>query len=230
MSDVRRAGGLFVTGTDTEVGKTVVAAGLILALRARGLRVQGMKPIASGCQRTEHGLRNDDALTLGAVSSAPRPYALINPYAYEPAIAPHLAAAQAGRPIRLETVEAAFRELAVDADLVVVEGAGGWRVPLDDRYTMADLAARLGLPVVLVVGIRLGCINHALLSAEALLRDGRPLAGWVANLIADDPLAPDLIATLRSKIPSPLLGVIPMLSPPAPEAVAQFIDASLLCA
>jgi len=216
--------GIFVTGTDTEVGKTVVAAGLVSALRARGLRVQGMKPVASGCVRTEHGLRNDDAVSLSAASTARREYDLVNPFAYEPAIAPHLAAARSGRPIRLETMELAYRELGVGTDLIVVEGAGGWRVPLDERHTMADIAARLSLPVVLVVGIRLGCINHALLTAEAVVADGRRLLGWVANRIADDPLAAEQIDTLRGRLGAPLLGIVPRLSHVDAAQVADYLD------
>jgi dethiobiotin synthetase len=184
-------GGLFVTGTDTGVGKTRVAAGLILAGRRAGLRMAGMKPVASGCERTPHGLRNDDAQRLMACASVSAEYALVNPYAFEPPVAPHLAARQAGTLIDPGRILSSFRQLAGGADRVVVEGVGGWLVPIDAATTMADVAAALGLPVVLVVGIRLGCLNHALLTAEAIVRRGLPFAGWVANRVDPDCLLAD---------------------------------------
>src|SRR5690625_3977317 len=151
--------GLFITGTDTEVGKTVVTTALLHGLGAQGLEVVGMKPIASGCASTPDGLRNDDALVLQQLSR-PVPYELINPFAYAEAIAPHLAAMIAARPISLAHIETCYQQLHEQADLVLVEGAGGWYVPLDAQYTMADIPRRMRLDVVLVVGIRLGCINH----------------------------------------------------------------------
>lgn len=175
--------GWFVTGTDTGVGKTRVSEALLVALVAAGRRAAGMKPVASGCRETPDGPRSEDAERLAAASVLEVPYGLINPFAYLPAVAPHLAARAEGRPIEIGAIESRFRALAARAEVVVVEGVGGWRVPVDEARTMADVAARLGLPVLLVVGVRLGCLNHALLTAEAIVRDGGRLAGWVANRI-----------------------------------------------
>lgn len=201
--------GLFVTGTDTGIGKTRVALALLAALQARGLTAVGMKPVASGCARGAAGLRNDDALALMARGSLVLDYAAVNRYAFEPAIAPHIAAAQVGVRIDLEAIAADYAALAGRADAVVVEGVGGWLVPLNERESVADLAARLGLPVVLVVGMRLGCINHALLSAAAIRTRGLKFAGWVANCV--DPAMAELeanIATLRGWMGVPLVGVM----------------------
>ena len=163
---------MFVTGTDTGVGKTLVASGLLHGLTRRGLRTAGMKPVATGCVRTAEGLRNDDALCLARNASTTADYAEINPYAFEPAIAPHLAATAAGVRMDLDRIAHAFNGLARRADRIVVEGVGGWRVPINDRDDVADLAVRLGLPVVLVVGVRLGCLNHARLTAAAIAQSG----------------------------------------------------------
>ena len=222
MTDRR---GIFVTGTDTGIGKTEVSLGLMQALQDRGLRVAGMKPVASGCEQTPDGLRNDDALRLQRQSSVPLAYHLVNPYAFEPPIAPHLAAAAAGERIELDTLHAAFAEVAAGVDYVVVEGVGGWRVPLNDRQEVAGLAQILGLDVCLVVGMRLGCLNHALLSAQAIEASDCVLAGWVANLLP--PLmdhAQDNINTLKDMLSSPLLGVVPVLEEASVTSVAQCLD------
>lgn len=204
--------GIFVTGTDTGVGKTLVAQGLVRALRARSLRVAPMKPVASGCRVTSSGLRNEDAEALIAAAGGGFDYELVNPCAYAPAIAPHLAAAEAGRPISLSAIEAAYRQLAAQSELVVVEGAGGWRVPIDEQQTLAVVPRRLELDVLLVVGVRLGCLSHALLTAEAIRADGCRLVGWVANLIApDDPQAHAQVDTLVRRLPAPLLGIAPWM-------------------
>ncbi len=202
--------GFFITGTDTGVGKTLVSCALLYALRARGLRVVGMKPVASGCEPTPEGLRNADALALQAASSSPPDYATLNPYAFAPAIAPHLAARAASVEINFARIRGCQEELIRQADAVVVEGAGGWRVPLGPNGDMADLAATLGWPVILVVGMRLGCLNHALLSAAAIRARGLPLAGWVANTIDPD-MAERAAneATLAQALPAPCLGRIP---------------------
>ena len=173
--------GWFITGTDTGVGKTLIACALMAALARAGHQVVGMKPVASGARRTPAGLRNTDAEALHAASNVGGDYADVNPYCFEPAIAPHLAAEEAGREIELKRILESYARLKQRARFVVVEGAGGWRVPLGPRWAMSDLARALGLPVVLVVGMRLGCLNHALLSVEAIRRDGVPFAGWVAN-------------------------------------------------
>lgn len=204
------ARGIFITGTDTGVGKTWVSVGLMAALQSQGLRVLGMKPVASGCELTAEGLRNEDALLLQQQGSSEVDYRLLNPYAFAPAIAPHLAAAQADAAIDLAVIERNYRQLATQAEVIVVEGAGGWLVPLNDQHSMADLAKRLDLDVILVVGLRLGCINHALLSAESIRSHGCRLRGWVANTL--DPQMPQLqtnIESIARRIAAPLLGVIP---------------------
>ncbi|MCW8828653.1 MAG: dethiobiotin synthase, partial [Gammaproteobacteria bacterium] len=175
--------GFFITGTDTEVGKTWCSLGLIARLRQQGHTVVAMKPVASGCAPTAAGLRNDDALKLQAQASVALAYETINPYAFEPAIAPHIAAELAGQRIELSTIVTSYRRLAAEAEISVVEGVGGWRVPLNDAQTVADLAGAIGLPVILVVGLRLGCINHALLTAESIRASGCTLAGWIANSV-----------------------------------------------
>ncbi len=202
--------GFFITGTDTEVGKTYVSCALLRALSQRANKVAAMKPIASGCKQTPEGLRNDDALQLIASSDLQLPYAQINPYHFAPAIAPHIAAAEQGTTIDLERLKQDYLTISQQADITIVEGAGGWLVPLNEQYTMADLAKTLQLPVILVVGIRLGCINHALLSAEAIRQSGLPLAGWVANRV--DPecsRAEENIQAITQRINAPCLGDLP---------------------
>jgi dethiobiotin synthetase len=207
--------GYFVTGTDTGIGKTVVTLGLMRLLQERGLRVAGMKPVASGCERTPQGLRNEDALQLQRQASMPLDYAEVNPYAFEPPIAPHIAAREAGVRIGLDVIRAGMRRLAVVSDAVCVEGVGGWLVPLNERETVADLAGRLGLDVILVVGMRLGCLNHALLTARSIEAAGLPLAGWVANCLPPEPdYLQENITALKSGLSAPLLGVVPPLAEP----------------
>jgi len=201
--------GWFVTGTDTGVGKTRVAAGLVAALRRQGHRVAGMKPVASGCVATPDGLRNEDALALIDASGLDLPYAWVNPCAFAPAIAPHIAARDVATPIRFSMLQTAFERLAMAADCIVVEGVGGWRVPLGPDGDLADLAVRLGLPVVLTVGLRLGCLNHAALAAADIRRSGLLLAGWVASAIeADFERSEENIDALCSILPEPCLGVL----------------------
>lgn len=201
--------GLYVTGTDTGAGKTRVAAALVAALRQAGLRAAGMKPVASGSATTDASLRNEDALALAAASGLDLPYATVNPYAYADPIAPHLAAADAGRPVELEPIAAAAAELAAAAGALVVEGVGGWMAPLGATLMQADLVRRLGLPVVLVVGLRLGCLNHALLSARAIAADGCTLLGWIGSAVDPAMLRrDDNLATLHARLPAPCLGVL----------------------
>ncbi|MEE9099842.1 dethiobiotin synthase [Pseudomonas sp. QE6] len=220
----------FITGTDTEIGKTTLAAGLLHAARLAGLSTAAAKPVASGCERTPEGLRNEDALALLAECSLPLAYDQVNPFAFQPAIAPHLAAREKGVKLQVETLAPAVRSvLQLGADFTVVEGAGGWRVPLSGEESLSDLAIALGLPVILVVGVRLGCINHAVLSAEAIQRDGLQLAGWVANIV--DPSTSRLeenLATLAERLPAPCIGRVPRLSPATPSAVAAHLDLSIL--
>ncbi|MHB1140560.1 MAG: dethiobiotin synthase [Sulfuricaulis sp.] len=213
------SGGWFVTGTDTGVGKTLVSRLLLEALKRAGHSAAGMKPVASGCHVTAAGLRSDDALELMQASGTAADYADVNPYALASACAPHIAAREMGVEIRLERILESFQRLQQKSPWVVVEGVGGWSVPLGERLTMAEVARALGLPVILVVGLRLGCLNHALLTAEAIRRAGIPLAGWVTNHI--DPAmthVPENIATLAQKIEAPLLAQIPRQSATQPDA------------
>ena len=201
--------GVFITGTDTGIGKTYASVALLHALRGAGLRAVGMKPVASGCMATAEGLRNEDALALQSASSGSPDYADVNPLAYAAAVSPHLAAAAEGRRVELAPVQAAYARLVARADVVVVEGVGGWLAPLSDTLVAGDLARVLGLPVILVVGLRLGCLNHALLSARAIRADGCELLGWIGNRIDPDMLEPDgNLDTLRARLPAPCLGVI----------------------
>ena len=209
----------FVAGTDTEIGKTFVACALLHALRNQGYSAIGMKPVAAG---TDENGRNDDVEALLAAASVKAPRELINPYLYAPAIAPHIAAAEEGRPIDLERIAQSFAALHPLADALIVEGVGGFCVPLGPQVDAADLAQRLALPVILVVGMCLGCINHALLSAQAIAARGLPLAGWVANRI-DPGMArfDENLASLEARLAAPLLGVIPAHS--TPEQAAKLI-------
>ncbi len=219
------ATGFFVTGTDTDCGKTLITLGLMQALAARGRRVAGLKPVAAGAAATADGLRNADALAIQALCTPPESYAEVNPYCLEPAIAPHIAAAEAGVRLRQAQILADRDRLARRHDALVVEGAGGWRVPLDEDWDLSDLAALLGYPVILVVGLRLGCLNHALLTRDAILAKGLPLAGWVANAVQQDmPRAAANIDSLRARMQVPCLGVIPWLGEPDPGQVAALLQ------
>lgn len=199
--------GYFVTGTDTGVGKTRASLGLMRRLQVQGHVVTGMKPVASGCRSTASGLVNEDALLLQAQASFTVPYPQVNPYAFEPPIAPHLAAQAQGIRIEPDVIVQALHALTAAADRVVVEGVGGWLVPIDRTRSMADVAVALGLPVVLVVGIRLGCLNHALLTAAAIGSAPVRFAGWIANRVDPDCLAAEEnIAALRERLAVPCLG------------------------
>ncbi len=215
---------LFVTGTDTGVGKTRVAVALCGALAARGKRVAAMKPVASGCIRTPDGLRNEDALALLSAMTVRARYSEVNPYAFEPAIAPHIAAEEAGIAIDFTVLDRSYERLGLQSDFLVVEGAGGWLAPLDASRGFADLAARWQTGVILVVGLRLGCLNHALLTVESIAHRGLTLRGWVANCI--DPAFLRLtenVASLRSRIRAPCLGFFPF----EPQASFESLAAGL---
>lgn len=220
----------FVAGTDTDVGKTTIAAGLLHAAMQSGLSTLAAKPVASGCMVTPRGLRNSDALALIDESSVKLPYEAVNPFAFEPAIAPHVAAHEAGVVLSVPVLRDAMQQvLAQHADFTLIEGAGGWRVPLSDHANLSDLAIALKLPVILVVGVRLGCINHALLSAEAIARDRLQLAGWVANIV--DPRTSRLeenLSSLAERLPAPCLGRIPWLKQASAAAVAEHLHLDLL--
>lgn len=214
--------GFFVTGTDTDVGKTWSSVALMRALQAQGLRVTGMKPVAAGCAWTREGWRNQDALLLQQHASVAIDYPIVNPYAFEKPVSPHIACGNTD--VELEVILKAYRELQAVSDLVLVEGAGGWHSPLSRDLDNAALAQALGLPVILVVGMRLGCINHALLSYRAILQSGVSLAGWLAVEI--DPVMREFQANLNyltDRIDAPLLGVLPHLDSPDFEVLAACI-------
>ena len=221
---------MFVTGTDTGVGKTVAACALVHAFAARGLNVAPMKPIAAGADLVNHRWGNADSRALLAAAGrdeswldAVTPLLLLEP------MAPHIAAAREGRTLGLEPVLAAVERLAASADVLVVEGVGGFRVPLAGDLDSVDLARAIGLPVVIVVGMRLGCLNHALLTAQAVEHAGLPLAGWIANTL--DPFMAALdenIAALRERLPAPLLGCLPHMPDPDPQVLAMSLDVGLL--
>ena len=223
------AKGLFITGTDTEVGKTVVATALVRGLVAQGLRVAVMKPVASGSHHTPEGLRNEDALALIQASNAAAPYHRVNPYCFEPAISPHIAAEEAGIAVDLQHIRTSFDSLAAAAELVIVEGAGGWLAPLGPNTSMRDLARALDLPVILVVGVRLGCINHALLSKLAIESHGTTFAGWIANTV--DPAMPrqkENLETLTRGLGAPPLEIVPHLAPDSPPLLLTEAATKLL--
>ncbi|MGX5673118.1 dethiobiotin synthase [Thermomonas fusca] len=201
---------IYVTGTDTGIGKTLASCALLHALRAHGLRAAGMKPVASGCERIDGQWRNEDALALQAAGAPGLAYADINPFALEHPLAPELAARDAGTEVRLTPILAAHARLATEVDALVVEGVGGWAAPLSASMMQVDVVRALRLPVVLVVGLRLGCLNHALLSARTIVDDGAHLAGWIASHV-DPAMArvEDNIAMLRERLPAPCWGVLP---------------------
>ena len=216
--------GYFITGTDTGVGKTLICCALLHRFAAAGKTVIGMKPVACGAARRAAGLINDDVAALRAASNVDAPLALVNPYCFEPPIAPHLAAEQAGVAIELQLILDSYRDLSATADIVIVEGVGGFRVPLNRGEDSADLAQRLGLPVILVVGIRLGCLNHALLTAHSIRAQGLTLAGWIANRL--DPAmaaAARNVAALAERLSVPLLGDIEFRASPQPRHIAELI-------
>ena len=204
----------FVVGTDTNVGKTYIASALLRYFVANGKNALGMKPVASGCELSEYGiwagqLVNDDVVALYEAGNVEASLQLINPYHFQPAIAPHIAAQKVGVEIDLDLIARSYHVLAEMADVVVVEGAGGFFVPLNDQQTLADLAVKLNLPIILVVGMRLGCINHALLTVEAIKARGLTLAGWVANRIDPDmSMFEENLASLQQRIEAPCLSVV----------------------
>lgn len=205
----------FVTGTDTGSGKTTIASALIRHFVDQGRKTVGMKPIASGCERINDQLVNEDVTALIQASNVIAPLTLVNPYHFMPAIAPHIAASQVGIHIDMDVILTAYRQLSALTDIVVVEGAGGFLVPVNSHQTLADLAVQLNIPIILVVGMRLGCINHALLTVEAIKSRGLHLAGWVANQV--DPEMADFEANLESlqaRIEAPCLSVVRYGQPP----------------
>jgi dethiobiotin synthetase len=207
----------FVTGTDTEIGKTTVTAALLRQIQAEHKVGVGLKPVASDAMQTPAGLRNQDALTLMASNAISLPYEVVNPIVFEPAIAPHIAAIQSGAPLTVQAVvkavESAYQAFVQPVDAVFIEGAGGWRVPINHQQWFSDIPKALNCPLLLVVGMRLGCINHALLTTEAIVNDGLSLSGWIANRIDPEMNAfEDNFQTLARNIPAPCLGILPYLN------------------
>ena len=219
-----------MTGTDTEIGKTVIACGLVRAAVEANYAAVGLKPVAAGCELEDNGFVNEDATRLMAVSSVSLPYPTVNPIALEPAIAPHIAAQQVGVSISAAQLQTHYtRTLPKGLDLVIYEGAGGWFVPLNDHETFQDFAERMQLDIVLVVGMKLGCINHALLSVAAIQQTNLRLIGWVANFHAPDMnVAKENLETLLAKLPCELLGVVPHMHAPDPEQVARHLNIEAL--
>jgi dethiobiotin synthetase len=204
--------GVFVTGTDTGVGKTVVACALIRGLRALGLSAAAMKPVASGAERTSKGLRNADALELIASTGLALPYSEVNPYCFGPAISPHIAAKEAGIRIDISTIKQMYEGLSARHDWVVIEGAGGWFAPIGERRNMADIAWALTVPALLVVGLKLGCLNHAKLTQAGIEARGVSFAGWIASAV--DPAferADENLGSLERLLGAPPLAVVPRL-------------------
>jgi len=215
----------FVTGTDTGVGKTLVSSAMLSLLADSGLRSVGMKPVAAGLDWVDGAWRNDDVEQLNAAGNVDAPLALRCPYLLRAPMSPHLAAREEGVRIELPPLLSAFAALSQRADAVVVEGVGGFCVPFGDDLDSADLAVALGLPVVLVVGLRLGCLNHALLTAEAIRARGLMLAGWVASIVEPEMLAPEAnLQTLRGRLGAPLLGVVPHLAEASAPNAARHLD------
>ena len=216
----------FVTGTDTGVGKTLVSCALLHAFAKENKHVAGFKPVAAGCD--DDGL-NDDAKALRAASTVSLSYEHVNPYCLHAAIAPHIAARQENVRIELPHIVTAYRNLATRAEVVITEGAGGFLVPLNEEQDGADLAKQLGLPIIVVVGMRLGCLNHALLTVRAIEESGLECAAWVANVLDDKMTAlSENIATLQQRIAAPLLGIIGHMSVPDAYSAADMLDISKL--
>lgn len=222
----------FVTGTDTEVGKTVASCALLQAAKLRGLRSAGYKPVASGSEMTAQGLRNSDALALLRHSSLPLTYDAVNPYTFAEPTSPHIVSADTGVAIEAAKMSAGLRTLEAQADWLLVEGAGGWFTPLSETLTFADWVKQEQLPVILVVGVKLGCINHAMLTAQAVLQAGLRLAGWIANdVVKPGKRHTEYLATLRRVLPAPFIGEIPWFAEaPEQQATGQYLDLSVLAA
>ncbi len=236
MSAVHEPLAFFVTGTDTEIGKTLVSCALLYTMGQQGWKCTGMKPVAAGATEQDGVWRNDDVEALKAVSNllwendaAGLGTRAVNPYLFKLPAAPHIAAAREGRDIELAVILASYQRLADIAEAIIVEGVGGFRVPLNAGHDSADLAQQLNLPVILVVGMRLGCINQALLSAEAIAARGLRLAGWVANCAQNEmAFLQENCQALRDRLNAPLLGCIPYLDTPEPAVAATYLDLTVL--
>lgn len=221
---------IFIAGTDTEVGKTLVAAGMLYRLREQGLSTVAIKPVAAGAQDSAEGSHNEDGLMLQRYQTARLSYQQVNPVLLAQPLSPHIAAHNEGRRVTVNQLVGYCRGVMMQpADIVVIEGAGGWRTPINASETLAALPRELNIPCVLVVGMRLGCLNHALLTAEAMARDGVPLLGWVANLCEPNMAEVEAnLATLQQQLPGQFLGFVPRLTPASPESLAPHLDLSAL--
>ncbi|MDO6711630.1 dethiobiotin synthase [Aliiglaciecola sp. 2_MG-2023] len=215
---------IFIAGTDTDAGKTVIGSAILQLAAKRGLSTIGFKPVSAGCFETAEGLRNDDAVALQRVSTLQLPYEKINPIAFADPVAPHLAAQRMGVTLDLQQITSAYTDLlSANADLLLTEGAGGWRLPLGEGAFLSDFAIQQKIPVVLVVGMKLGCLNHALLTYQAICADGLEVIGWVANQIDEQMLyLQDNIESLKQLIPAPCLGVVPKLK--NTEQAAEYLS------
>ena len=216
----------FITGTDTGIGKTTAACAILAKAKTQNLTTLALKPIAAGCEQTAEGWRNDDALALMAHMTEPLSYDEVNPIALPAALSPHLAAAKAGRRLTINQITGFCRgALSRRVDLALIEGAGGWRVPVSDRELFSELPKQLRIPVILVVGLRLGCINHAILTAEAVARDGLRIAAWVGNTLEPEPeLLAGNIDTLKRMLPYPCLGILPWVAGGDAATLAEAMD------
>ncbi len=221
--------GFFITGTDTAIGKTFVSCALLRAFANKGVRTGAMKPVAAGCEQTAAGWQNEDALQLMAQMNIELAYRQVNPVALPPPIAPHLALQGENSVVTIAQLSHSFEAIKKSADYFIVEGAGGWQVPLNGHESMAEIPEAFGIDVILVVGVRLGCLNHALLTANAIEQSGNQLAGWVANII--DPamlMVEENILTLRERINAPLLGTLPHMNTEEVATASQKLDTGFL--
>ena len=222
----------FVTGTDTDVGKTLISSALLFKARQRGASTAAVKPIACGTLLTPHGPLNEDAIALHHQCSPALTLSDVNPLRFEAPTSPHIAAAEAGTALNVDVLlPPIVKVLNLQRRLTLIEGAGGWRVPLNDTDDLSDVAKALALPVIMVVGIKLGALNHAFLSYDAIVRDGLKVAGWVANSVAPPSAAHRLdqyLGILNARIPAPCLGIVPFVPSASPADIAQYIDLDLL--
>ncbi|CAH9019370.1 dethiobiotin synthase [Candidatus Nitrosacidococcus sp. I8] len=222
------AKGFFVTGTDTGIGKTWISVGLITYFKQQGFQVAGMKPVASGCISTPLGICNEDALLLRDHSSISLTYPQVNPHNLSLPIAPHLAAQHQNTQIDLKIIQNHFDDIVIKSDVIIIEGVGGWMVPINQKQTMVEVAQLFKLPIILVVGMRLGCLNHALLTSESILKSGLPLAGWIANQVQPQmDWVEENIHSLREHLSAPLLGIIPYLDQLTAEKISEHLSLEL---
>lgn len=221
----------FVAGTDTEIGKTYSSCRLLELAASQGLSTLGLKPVAAGGENVNGELQNEDAQALMASASISLPYSQVNPVMLPDACSPHIAAANAGKSVIAARIEGYCKgALLQKPDFALIEGAGGWRVPISPRETMADIAIKLNLPVILVVGLRLGCINHALLTVEAIRRDGLSIAGWVGNQLLSQPMGflDENVQTLKSAIGAPCIGILPFGAHSKPNELSNHMSLNCL--